>query len=96
MLLIACPWCGPRPEPEFVYAGEAHRPRPAPAARLSDEEWAGYLYRRANTCGPLAERWRHTHGCGCLFHALRDTRSDRFIATYRLDEAPPAAREPSG
>ncbi|MBS0397922.1 MAG: sarcosine oxidase subunit delta, partial [Proteobacteria bacterium] len=24
MLLINCPWCGERPEPEFVHGGQAH------------------------------------------------------------------------
>jgi len=24
MLLITCPWCGPREEPEFSYGGQAH------------------------------------------------------------------------
>jgi sarcosine oxidase subunit delta len=28
MLLIECPWCGPRDEIEFSYGGEAHRVRP--------------------------------------------------------------------
>ena len=28
MLLIACPWCGARPENEFRYGGEAHIARP--------------------------------------------------------------------
>ena len=29
MLLIQCPYCGPRPELEFAYAGQAHIARPA-------------------------------------------------------------------
>ena len=29
MLLIPCPWCGPRDEIEFHYGGEAHIARPA-------------------------------------------------------------------
>ena len=34
MLLIACPWCGARPENEFRYGGEAHIARPPdPASR---------------------------------------------------------------
>ena len=31
MILIRCPWCGPRDAGEFAYQGEA-RPRPDPAA----------------------------------------------------------------
>ncbi len=89
MLLIDCPYCGPRPEIEFTYGGEAHRARPADPAALSDEEWAGYLYLRRNPKGRHAERWRHAHGCGRFFNALRDTVSDAFLATYRVNETPP-------
>jgi sarcosine oxidase, subunit delta len=82
MLLISCPLCGPRPEPEFAYGGEAHIARPIDPASLSDAEWEAFLYRRTNPRGMHAERWRHTHGCGRFFNALRDTVSDRFICTY--------------
>jgi sarcosine oxidase subunit delta len=82
MLLIACPICGPRPEPEFSYGGEAHNARPRDPASLGDAEWEAFLYRRTNPKGVHAERWRHTHGCGRFFNALRDTVSDRFLATY--------------
>jgi len=37
-----------------------------------------------------AERWRHTHGCGRFFNALRDTTTDHFIATYEIGAPPPA------
>ncbi len=36
MLLIHCPWCGPRDEIEFKYGGEAHITRPADPEALSD------------------------------------------------------------
>ena len=45
---------------------------------------------RDNVRGMHAERWRHTHGCGRFFNALRDTTSDRFIATYLSGETAPA------
>ena len=32
MLLINCPYCGPRPELEFSYGGQAHIARPAEPA----------------------------------------------------------------
>ena len=43
-----------------------------------------------------AERWRHTHGCGRFFNALRDTTTDFFLATYQVGEPRPAllAEEP--
>ena len=91
MLLIHCPHCGPRPELEFAYGGEAHIARPADPAAVSDDDWAAYLYLRKNTKGLHAERWRHTRGCGRFFNALRDTTDDRFLATYKAGERPPAA-----
>lgn len=90
MLLIHCPYCGDRPEIEFAYGGQAHIARPAEPAALSDEQWAEYLYFRSNPRGLHAERWRHTHGCGRFFNALRNTTSDHFVATYRIGEEPPA------
>ena len=91
MLLIACPYCGERPELEFVHGGQAHIARPADPAACSDEQWADFLYWRENNKGVHAERWRHTHGCARFFNALRDTTNDHFIATYRVGERPPAA-----
>jgi len=91
MLLIECPYCGVRPELEFVYGGQAHIARPANPAACSDEQWADFLYWRENNKGVHAERWRHTHGCARFFNALRDTTTDHFIATYRVGERPPAA-----
>jgi sarcosine oxidase subunit delta len=97
MLLIHCPHCGlDLPEVEFVYAGEAHLARPADPMALSDEAWAAYLFLRANPRGVHAERWRHIHGCGRFFNALRDTVSDRFVTTYRAGEARPDARASEG
>ena len=89
MLLIECPYCGERPEPEFVYGGQAHIARPSHPAEVSVEEWTAFLYLRDNTRGVHAERWRHTRGCGRFFNALRDTTTDRFLATYRAGERPP-------
>jgi sarcosine oxidase subunit delta len=90
MLLIRCPYCEmERPEVEFRYGGEAHIARPGDPSALSDAEWAEYLYLRTNPKGLHAERWRHSHGCGRFFNALRDTVSDRFLVTYRANEPRP-------
>jgi sarcosine oxidase, subunit delta len=90
MLLITCPYCGPRAEIEFNYGGEAHIARPADPMSLDDEAWARFLYQRSNPKGMHAERWRHAHGCGRFFNALRDTISDFIVTTYPAGEAPPA------
>ena len=92
MLLINCPYCGPRPEIEFRYGGEAHIARPSDPFVLSDEQWTQYLYLRSNKKGVHAERWRHVHGCARFFNALRDTVTYKFTATYKLGDA----RPPSG
>ena len=89
MLLINCPYCGPRPELEFRHAGEAHLVRAHDPAQLDDEAWAQFLYHRSNLRGLHRERWRHVHGCGRFFNALRDTTSDVIAATYKAGETPP-------
>src|ERR1700738_2570837 len=82
MLLITCPICGARPELEFTYGGQAHIARPHDPSAVDDSQWAEFLYARSNTKGALAERWRHTHGCGRFFNAVRNTITDRFIVVY--------------
>ena len=94
MLLIRCPYCeAERPEIEFRNAGEAHIARPANPSASDDASWTAFLYLRENPKGVISERWRHVHGCGRFFNALRDTVSDRFLATYKAGEPRPAAPE---
>ncbi len=88
MLLIACPYCGERPELEFAHGGQAHIARPAKPSETSEQEWTRFLYMRDNTRGLYAERWRHSHGCGKFFNAVRDTTTDHFVATYKVGERP--------
>ena len=95
MLLITCPYCGPRPELEFSYGGQAHIARPADPAGVSDEQLCAYLYLRANTHGVHAERWRHVRGCARFFNALRDTTTDQFLATYPAGAPRPALGAPA-
>jgi sarcosine oxidase subunit delta len=87
MILIHCPYCEQTlPELEFAYAGQAHIARPADPSSLSDEEWEKYLFIRANPRGRHNERWRHVHGCGRFFNAVRDTVTDKFELTYKAGE----------
>lgn len=81
MLLIPCPWCGPRPENEFHYGGEAGIARPLDPAGVDDAAWADFLYMRTNPKGMHRERWRHQFGCGRFFNATRDTVTDRIAGT---------------
>lgn len=86
-MLIPCPYCEEaRPEIEFAYGGEAHIARPADPSSQSDEEWESYLFIRRNPRGRHHERWRHVHGCGRFFNAVRDTVTDKFETTYKAGE----------
>lgn len=99
MLLIHCPYCEETlPELEFTYAGQAHVARAQDPSGQSDEAWRDFLFIRDNVKGVHAERWRHVHGCGRFFNALRNTVSDKFLTTYKagaprpvLDEREPGA-----
>ena len=87
MILIHCPYCDETlPELEFAYAGEAHIARPEDPSALSDAEWERFLFIRSNPRGRHHERWRHVHGCGRFFNAVRDTVSDQFETTYKAGE----------
>ncbi len=94
MLLIPCPWCGPRDEAEFHYGGQAHVPYPENPASLTDKEWAEYLFFRDNPKGPFAERWSHAAGCRRWFNAVRDTSTNEILAVYRAGEERPVTVEP--
>ena len=89
MLLISCPWCGPREETEFHYGGQAHVAYPANPLELDDTTWAEYLFVRDNTKGPYAERWAHSAGCRRWFNVVRDTVSSEILAVYRTGEPRP-------
>jgi heterotetrameric sarcosine oxidase delta subunit len=72
MLLIACPFCGPRNESEFAYGGPAAAPRPDPDA-VGDAAWVEWLTVPPNPMGPVDERWWHVRGCGRWLTVTRDT-----------------------
>ena len=89
MLLIDCPYCGPRDEHEFSCGGEAHIARPLEPDSLSDEQWADYLFMRTNPKGVHLERWCHVHGCRRWFNVRRDTVTHEITAVYGATEPPP-------
>lgn len=89
MLLIKCPYCGPRAETEFLCGGEAHIQRPGPAEDVSDQAWSDYLFFRENPKGLHYERWVHAYGCGQWFNLARDTVTHEIIAVYDMRAAKP-------
>jgi sarcosine oxidase subunit delta len=88
MLLIPCPYCEQsRPEIEFRYGGEAALARPAEGA--SQAQIAAFLFERKNPRGWHTERWRHVHGCGRFFNALRHTVTDKTAMTWKAGAPTP-------
>lgn len=71
MIVIPCPWCGPRDSDEFAYVGEPRR-RPEPRT-TTPREWRDYLYLRSNKAGWRTERWYHRFGCRRYLLVERDT-----------------------
>jgi sarcosine oxidase subunit delta len=84
MLLIQCPFCGPRDEIEFRCGGQSHIVRPVPATEVSDEQWGEYMFTRDNPRGVHFERWVHQSGCRQWFNVARDTVSHEICAVYPL------------
>tara|TARA_E500000331_G_C16726339_1_gene484658 strand:+ start:233 stop:532 length:300 start_codon:yes stop_codon:yes gene_type:complete len=84
MLLIPCPYCGEREESEFHQGGEAHIERPKDPDKLTDEEWADYLFLRDNRKGIFLERWVHRHGCRRWFNVARNTATNEIVAVYKM------------
>ncbi len=93
MLLIPCPYCGPRSEEEFSYGNEAHIARPENPETLSDAEWAAFVFNCGTVKGVYLERWMHAQGCRRWFNVARDTVSYDILAVYEMG-APPPKLEP--
>ena len=96
MMLLTCPWCGPRDETEYHYGGQAHVAYPEDPSALSDEEWADYLFFRDNPKGPFAERWSHSGGCRRWFNVVRDTASYEVLAVYTNTDPRPVISPVAG
>ena len=79
MLLVPCPWCGPRPEVEFRYGGQAGVTYPDDPDAVDDATWVEYTFMRDNPKGPFRERWVHSTGCRRWFVATRDTVTNEFL-----------------
>ena len=88
MLTLECPNCGLlADETELSPGGEAHLTRFGPGS--GDDEFEGYLFRRANPRGVHFERWRHANGCGKWFHAARCTATLEVFGTYKAQTLEP-------
>jgi heterotetrameric sarcosine oxidase delta subunit len=86
MLLIHCPFCGRRDEAEFRYRGDASVSRPPAEAPI--EDFAAYVFERANPAGWHEEWWQHVGGCRSVFKARRNTLTHEWHQERREDDAP--------
>jgi len=82
MILLPCPYCGPRNSNEFSYRGEV-TVRP-PVAGVEPAEWRRYLYEKRNPAGWTTETWYHASGCRKFFHAERHTVTNEVRSTRRF------------
>jgi heterotetrameric sarcosine oxidase delta subunit len=93
MILVPCPYCGPRNASEFRWCGEL-RERPDPAT-ATPAQWRRYLYMRRNVAGFSRENWFHRAGCGRYFALERNTVTNQFRAAA-ADAAIETSTEPAG
>ncbi len=89
MILVPCPYCGPRNVSEFRWGGEI-KPRPDPNG-ASTEQWRDYLYLKRNQAGWITETWCHQAGCGRYFRSERHTITNEIRATYVGSERQPVS-----
>lgn len=92
MILLPCPWCGPRSVQEFAYEGEVV-PRPE-VPSTTPEEWRDYLFFRDNPRGWTVEQWYHRAGCRRFLVAERHTETNEVRATRRPARQVEAAAQP--
>jgi sarcosine oxidase, subunit delta len=84
VILLPCPYCGPRNVSEFRYVGELSE-RPDPNA-TGPGEWRASLYMRDNPAGWTTETWFHRSGCRQHFTAERHTLTNE-VRTSQLPAA---------
>ena len=84
MILLPCPYCGPRNASEFRYVGEVSE-RPDPN-ETDVEDWRVFLYARDNPAGWTTETWFHSAGCRQHLVAERHTTTNE-VRVSRLPEA---------
>ena len=61
MLLISCPFCGPRSEDEFAFGGDATVV--TQKEQSNTEAFADQIFLRVNPKGWHKEFWVHRYGC---------------------------------
>ncbi|MEM9708400.1 MAG: sarcosine oxidase subunit delta [Pseudomonadota bacterium] len=85
MQIFPCPFCGHRNETEFHFAGELGKVRPDTTRKVSDKDWASYLYTQRNEKGTVREVWMHLP-CAELFVLERDSVTMAVLGSRPLRE----------
>ncbi len=83
MQIFPCPFCGPRDEREFHFAGEAGKTRPDTTGEVSPDDWATYLHMHRNEKGRTREVWVHTP-CAEMFIMERNSVTMEVLGTECL------------
>ena len=83
MQIFPCPFCGPRDEREFHFAGEAGKTRPDTAGEVSAQDWGTYLHMHRNEKGHVREVWVH-RPCAEMFIMERDSVTMEVLGTETL------------
>lgn len=85
MLLISCPWCGPRDEREYIYGGDSIKlPLLVDSMPESMKEWHEAVHIRSNTTEQNRELWFHGSGCEAWIEVVRNTSSHEIIQTFAV------------
>ena len=83
MQIFTCPFCGPRPETEFHFAGDLGNLRPEGFNDVSTEVWTDYLFSHKNPCGETKEIWKHLP-CLEVFTMTRDSVTHKVASSSDL------------
>jgi heterotetrameric sarcosine oxidase delta subunit len=85
MQLFTCPFCGPRVEAEFHFAGDYGNLRPEGFSDVQQDVWSGYLFGHKNERGEVREIWKHLT-CMEVFSMTRDSLTHKV---FRSDDLLP-------
>lgn len=85
MQIFTCPFCGPRDEREFHFAGEAGKTRPDTTTTIAVHDWAHYLHTQRNEKGVVHEVWMHIT-CHKLFMMTRNSATMDVLSSNSIPE----------
>ncbi len=94
MIVVPCPYCGPRNASELQCVGEATS-QPDPNA-ASPEQWRSYLYLRRNLADWTVETWYHRAGCRRYFTVERHTVTNEIRSSRPVAQPPTEAKPEHG